>query len=67
MDFTLKANLDKLENIELQDINHNDAPDFVDANICSAEVNGIKLSEKELDELNENREFVYDEVINFLN
>jgi hypothetical protein len=54
-----------LKSIELEDINTNDYPDFVDAFISYAQYNdGTELTDQELDELNNDSSFVYDQVIN---
>ena len=58
--------LDKITNIELGGIDTNDYPDFCDAFIESAEIDGVKLTDSELDELNCNRDFVYQCVLNEL-
>lgn len=58
--------LDKIKNIELDGIDHNDYPDFCDAFIESAEYDGVELTDEELDELNCNSEFVYDCVLKHL-
>ena len=56
----------KVTNTEWEDIDHKDYPDYVDAYCVYGEINGIPLSSKELDELNES-EYWYDLLINFLN
>lgn len=56
--------------IDIDGIDNRDYPDYVDAYISAAEWKdtGCSLSEKELDELNEEHvDFVYEEVINYLN
>ena len=58
--------LDRISNIELGGIDHNDYPDFCDAFIESAEYDGVKLTDSELDELNCNRDFVDQCVLNEL-
>lgn len=58
--------LDKITNIELGGIDTSDYPDMVDAYIESAEIDGVELTDAELDELNCNRGFVYDCVLNEL-
>ena len=58
--------LDKITNIELGGIDTNDYPDFVDAFIESAEIDGVELTDEELDELNCNRDFVDQCVFNEL-
>lgn len=55
---------------ELDGINWRDYPDFVDAYICNASVieNGKprKATEKELDELNEDSDLVYNLVLDHI-
>ena len=58
--------LDKITNIELGGIDTNDYPDFCDAFIESAEIDGVELTDAELEELNCNSEFVYQCVLNEL-
>ncbi len=58
--------LTKVDNIVIDGIDHNDAPDFVDAYISSADYDGVPMTEDELDELNEDTDFVYEKVMNHL-
>ena len=53
----------KIENIEIDGINHNDYPDYVDAFISYAEYDGKEMTDFELYKLNEYGDFVYDCVI----
>ena len=56
-----------LVNIEVEDVDMNDYPKFCDAYIAYAEnADGVALSEQELDVVNENYDFVYEEVQNFI-
>ena len=55
-----------IDNIEVEGINFNDYPDFVDAFIAYAEYDGEEMTDEQLDELNENSEFVHDCVYNQL-
>jgi hypothetical protein len=55
-------NLKKIDNVELDNINTSDYPDFVDAYIVSADYNGKEMTEEQLDEINENNEFVQEQV-----
>lgn len=58
-------NLDKIQNIEIDGIDTRDYPDFCDAFICYAEhEDGTELNENELNELNNNQDFVYNLVLN---
>jgi hypothetical protein len=45
--------------VEFGDVHHWDYPDYCDAFIDNAEYDGKELSEEELDELNEDRDLVY--------
>jgi len=55
-----------IDNIQIDDINTNDAPDFVDAFISAADLDGVPMDETQLNELNEDRDFVLNEVIKLL-
>ena len=56
----------EIDNIEFDGINYNDYPDFCDAFICSADINGREMTETELDELNNDREFISNALQNYL-
>ena len=56
----------KLSNIQFEGIDHNDYPDYVDANVSYAEENGEPLTDEELDELNEDSERVYELLMDYL-
>lgn len=53
----------KIDNIHCADIDFKDAPDFVDAYIESADYDGRKMTEDQLNEINEDSEYVYDAVL----
>jgi len=55
-----------IDTIEVEDIFHWDAPDYCDAFISYAEKNGVPLTDEELDTLNDDRDFVYECVLNHL-
>lgn len=55
-----------LENIKVEGVDYEDCPDFCDAYISYAEYEGKPLTEEELEEVNNNGEFVYECVINKL-
>ena len=64
----MKIDFKKVEVIEVSDINHYDYPDYVDAYISEADYNGKPMSDKMLDEINDNHpDFVYEKVWEFLN
>ena len=57
----------KIENVEVDGIDTRDYPDFVDAFISYAEIDGEPLTDEQLYELtNEYPDLVYDLVINKL-
>lgn len=56
----------KIENIELAGIDMNDYPDFCDAYIVSATIDGKQMTSQQIDEINENSDFVYKCVMNYL-
>jgi hypothetical protein len=58
--------LSKVDNIVFEDIDHSDYPDFCDAFIASADIDGRPMTEDELEELNENRDFVHEKLMDFL-
>jgi hypothetical protein len=63
----MKIDVNKLENIEVDGIDTRDYPDFVDAFISYAEMDGVELTDEQLDELNDNYpDLIYDCVINHL-
>lgn len=55
--------LTKIENIEFENISLKDYPDFSDAYIVYAEIDGRPLTDSELDEVNNDSCFVYELVI----
>ena len=48
----------KLENVVMADVQMFDFPDFVDAYVEYAEINGFELTDAQYDEVNENYEFL---------
>ena len=56
----------KIDGIEVEGINEKDAPDYCDAFIASADYDGREMTEEELEQLNEDNDFVYDSVMNWL-
>lgn len=59
-------NFSNIADIEFHNIDFKDYPDFCDAFICSAYHNGIKCTDEELDEINDNRDFVYEKLMEHL-
>lgn len=50
----------KIESVEVEGIDTRDYPDFCDAYISYAEIDGREANKEELEELNDNRDFVYE-------
>ncbi len=58
-----KLNTSKLESVEVDGIDFKDYPDFCDAYISYAEIDGIELTDEQYDEVNDDRELVYEYVM----
>lgn len=57
----------KIDNIVIGGVDHTDHPDYVDSFIESADLDGIEMDDKQLNDLNDNyADFVYDSVLNFI-
>lgn len=54
----MKLDTRKLENVVMADVQMYDFPDFVDAYVEYAEINGVELTDAQYDEVNENYEFL---------
>lgn len=63
MEGKMKLDYSKIDDIDLDGIDHNDYPDFCDAFICAATYNGREMTDEELDVLNDDRDYGYDKVI----
>ena len=53
-----------ITNVVVEGIDPHDYPDFCDAFIASADLDGQPMTEQQLEELNQDTEFVYQQVIN---
>jgi len=56
----------KIDNIEVDGIDTKDYPDFCDAYISSADYDGVPMTDKQLDELNEDGDYVYGHIMDYL-
>ena len=63
---TLKFDYDLIDNIEFDDVDTSDYPDFVDAYIANANYDGEEMTEYQLDRLNEDKSFVYEKLMEHL-
>lgn len=59
-------NYKKIDNIEVDGIDTKDYPDFCDAFIVSADYNSKPMTNKQINKLNEDTDFVYECVNNNL-
>jgi hypothetical protein len=57
----------KIHNIDFDGVDHSDYPDYCDAYILSCEIDGIEATEEQLNEINNDRDFVYEKLFNYLN
>lgn len=51
---------EKLKNIQFDGVDERDYPDFVDAHIVYAEIDGVELTEDQLNELNNDEILVHE-------
>jgi len=56
----------KITNVTFDGIDHNDYPDYVDAYVVSADIDGRPMTDEELDELNDTPDLVYDLLMDYL-
>lgn len=57
-----KLDFSELTDIEVEGIDTSDAPDFCDAFISYARLGGKDCTDEQLDEINDDRDFVYAQV-----
>lgn len=55
-----------ITNVQVSGIDMNDYPDFCDAYIESADYNGKPMTEEELEVLNEDSDYVYEKVNDYI-
>lgn len=55
-----------IKSIEFDGIDDSDYPDYCDAYIVSAEYKGKEMSQDDLDLLNDDRDFVYNKLMDYL-
>lgn len=63
MNQKLELDYSKISDIEIENIDYSDYPDFCDAYISDATYDGEPISNEQLEQLNYDTSFVYDEVI----
>lgn len=55
-----------IKNVEFDNIDYTDYPDFCDAFICYAELDGVDMTDDQLDELNDNVDLVYELLTDYI-
>lgn len=61
----MQLNLSQIDNMEFEGVDFSDYPDFVDAYLVSADIDGRELTEEEVDYLNdEHYDFINERVFN---
>lgn len=61
-----KIDFTKIDNVVVEDIDMRDYPDFCDAYIESCDIDGVPATEEQLDMINENGEFVHEQVMEYI-
>jgi hypothetical protein len=62
----MEIDLTKIDSIEIEGIDHRDAPDYCDAYIANCDIDGREATEQELETINDNSDFVYEQVMNWI-
>lgn len=63
LDAQFEIDKSKIDNIVFDGIDKNDHPDYCDAYIVSADYNGVEMNDDEIEELNNNSEFVHEQLL----
>jgi len=56
----------KVTNIQFEDVDRTDAPDYCDAYIVSADYDGVEMNPYQLEKLNEDKDFVHSQLLEWL-
>ena len=62
----MKIDYKKVEVVEIDGIEHGDYPDYVDAYITEAEYDGKPMTDEMIDEINDNDQFRYEAVWDYI-
>ena len=60
---TQQLDYSKITNVEIDGIDYSDYPDFCDAYIVDAMYDGEQMTDEQIEIINEDSQFVYDQVI----
>ena len=63
-----EVNLDYklISNTQFDGIDYNDYPDYCDAYIVSADYDGVEMTEEQIELLNDDRNYVYEKLMDYL-
>jgi hypothetical protein len=59
----MKLDYSKITNIEFDGIDHRDYPDYCDAYIASADYDGVEMTDEQIESLNQDGDYVYDQLM----
>lgn len=62
----MNIDFSKISNVSVADIDMKDYPDFCDAYIEECEIDGRLATDEELDVINDNSDFVYEAVMDYV-
>ena len=55
-----------ITDVDFDGVDHKDYPDYCDAHVVSAKYNGEQMNEEQLDELNDDKDMVYELLMDYL-
>lgn len=59
-------NYDLISNVQFDGIDHRDYPDYCDAYILTADYNGVEMTAEQIELLNDDRDYVYNKLMDYL-
>lgn len=59
----IKLDYSKIEDVEIDGLDYSDAPDFCDAYVASATYQGREMTDAELDTLNNDGDYIYEQTM----
>ena len=62
----MNIDFSKISNVSVADVDMKDYPDFCDAYIEECEIDGRLATDEELDVINDNSDFVYEAVMDYV-
>ena len=63
----IEIDYSKIEVVEVDGVDHKDYPDYCDAYISKACIGGQKATQQQLDVLNDNDEYRYNAIVDYIN